>query len=64
MNWKRCFSIASAGGGAARRASVGRARGVSWIVTQRRLGTAGEFPVEEALEGAPRLRPNSTSAPD
>jgi hypothetical protein len=37
---------------------VGRGpRGIAWIVTHRRLGTAGEFPVEEALSKVlPRLQ--------
>ena len=37
---------------------VGRGpRGIGWIVTHRRLGSAGEFPVEEALSKMlPRLQ--------
>lgn len=37
---------------------VGRGpRGIGWIVTHRRLGSAGEFPVEEALSKVlPRLQ--------
>jgi hypothetical protein len=32
-------------------------RGIGWIVTNRRLGKAGEFPVEEALSKVlPRLQ--------
>ena len=32
-------------------------RGIGWIVTHRRLGKAGEFPVEEALSKVlPRLQ--------
>ena len=54
MNWKRCFSIASARSGGAKTCRASRWGG---IVTQRRLGTAGEFPVEEALSKVlPRLQ--------